>query len=159
MAAGRLGLEREEAAVELHQARAVADRDGRRIREPLEQQAVELRLRGLVERAGRLVEEQPVGFLQQRARNRQPLLLAAGQLVAPLGGRVELLAQRGKSHRVDHLVDLRMREGFFRPGISQRAAQRAERQVRPLRQHQHVRPLGDADRAVAERPDAAQRAE
>ena len=64
-----------------------------------------------------------------------------GEPVGPIGGLVERLAQMRKPGRVQHLVDLVRREGVVRPGIGKRAAQRAERQIRPLRQHQQLRAL------------------
>ncbi len=60
VAAGIVGLEREEPVMELDQARAVADRDDGGARQPVDQQAIQRRLRTLVERGGRLVEEQPM---------------------------------------------------------------------------------------------------
>ena len=62
--------ERQEALMEHDEARPVADRDDGRIRQALEQQAVEHGLCRLVERRRRLVEEQPVGLLQERAGDR-----------------------------------------------------------------------------------------
>ena len=52
------------AAVECAERRAVADGDDRRALEPLLQQPVQRRLGGLIERSGRLVEEQIIGLLQ-----------------------------------------------------------------------------------------------
>ena len=43
--------------------------------------------------------------------------------------------------------------------IGDRLAQRAERKVGALRQREHLRVLGEMDRALAERPQAGQRAE
>ncbi len=69
--------EPEEPSVELNEARPVADGDDSRFRQPLEQEVIERRLGALIERARRLVEEQPLRFLQERAGDGEPLLLAA----------------------------------------------------------------------------------
>src|ERR1041385_3165951 len=71
-----LAGKREPALVECGQRRAVADPYDRGVRQPLVQQFVERRLRRLVERRGRLVEEQEVRRMQDRARNPDALLLA-----------------------------------------------------------------------------------
>ena len=52
--------------------------------QPLLQQAVQRRLGGFVERRGRLVEEQIIRRVQQRARDGEPLLLAERQHAIPV---------------------------------------------------------------------------
>ena len=79
VAAGLVGIEREEARVELGEARAVADREDRGLRQPLHEQPVQRALGLLVETAGRFVEEQPVRPLEERAGEADALLLAAGE--------------------------------------------------------------------------------
>src|SRR3990170_5352860 len=108
--AGGVRLKLEEAARELGVARAVADGDDGRAGQPLDQQTIELRFRPLVERGRRLVEEQPLRLLQERARDRQSLLLPAGKLVGPVGGLVEFATQGLQSNRVEHLLDLALDE-------------------------------------------------
>ena len=83
----------EEAVVELNETRAVAYGDDRRVWQPREEQAIKLRFGRLVQGGCCLVQEQPIGLLQKRAGDRQPLLLASRQLVGPIGGHVELVAQ------------------------------------------------------------------
>ena len=89
-----------------------------------------------VQRAGRLVEHQDPRVAQQRAGDRQPLLLPAGEPV-PAGADdgVVAVGQRG-----DQVVDLRpaggglhLRVGGVGPGVPQVLADRAVQQVGLLR--------------------------
>src|SRR5262245_60644557 len=105
MAAGLVGLQREEALVERGEARAVANRDDGRAGQPLDHEVIERGLRGLVERARRLVEEEPLRLLQQCARDRKPLLLAARKLVGPIRRVVELSDERAESDRFQNVLD------------------------------------------------------
>ena len=89
-----VAFQRQAAAVERVQRRAVADRDDGRVRQPLLQQPVERGLGRLVERGGGLVEEQLVRLLQQRAGDAEPLLLAERQHAVPVRLLVEPLDQR-----------------------------------------------------------------
>src|SRR5262249_57470337 len=84
---------------------------------------------------------------------------AARELVSPIRRRVELVAEVRQPDVIDNLVDLLRRERILRPWIGERAPQGAQRQIGTLRQNQHIGALGDADRALAERPHAAKRAE
>src|SRR5689334_14462141 len=93
MRPGSLALEAKEAPVECLQARPVPDRYYGRLRQLLGNQLVEACLRGFVQRRRRLVEEQPVGLLQERPRDADTLLLAAGKLVCPLIRLVEPAGQ------------------------------------------------------------------
>ena len=81
--------------MERAERRAVADRDDRCGGQPLLQQAVQHRLGRLVERRGRLVEEQIIRRVKQHARDGEPLLLAAGKHAVP----VRLLVQPGNQFR------------------------------------------------------------
>ena len=58
------------------QRRAMAHAEYGRPREPLAHQSIEPRLRGLVHRRGRLIEEEPIGLLDERAGEGDALLLA-----------------------------------------------------------------------------------
>src|SRR5262245_33746851 len=58
----------------------VGDADHRRVRQAFLDEAVEARFDGLVERRRGFVEEQPLGLLKQRARDRETLLLAEAHL-------------------------------------------------------------------------------
>src|SRR5262249_50840094 len=60
-----------------------------------------------VERAGRLVEDEDGRVLEQRARDRDALLLAAGELEAPLAD-LRLVAER---QRFDERMDVRSLRG------------------------------------------------
>src|SRR5262249_53677489 len=75
-----LGDEREAFRVVPGDAWPVRDADDRRVGQALVDEAVEPRLDGLVERCRGLVEEQPFRLLEQRARDRQALLLAEAHL-------------------------------------------------------------------------------
>src|SRR5258705_6523448 len=72
------------------QCRPVADRDDRGLRQLLLEQAVQRGLRGFVERGGRLVEEQVVRRVQQRAYEPEALLFAQRQRPIPVPLRVGL---------------------------------------------------------------------
>src|SRR2546428_165499 len=71
-------------AVERAQRRAVADRDDGGLAQPLLHEPVERGLGGLVERGGRLVEEQIVGRVQDRPGDGEPLLLADREHPVPV---------------------------------------------------------------------------
>jgi len=60
------------------QLAAMTDADDRRSLQPLQEHFVELRLTRIVEIRGGFVEEQPGRLLQDRASERDALLLAAG---------------------------------------------------------------------------------
>src|SRR3954470_1099723 len=66
------------------EAGAMADRHQRRARQLLLQQPIERFLRFFRQRSGRLVEKQPVGTIEQRARKGEPLLLAAREHLRPV---------------------------------------------------------------------------
>src|SRR5689334_2797 len=159
MASGCIRPELEEAAMELDEARSVTDRDDGGLGQPLEQEAVKFSLGRLVERARRFIEEQPLRLLQQRARDREPLLLAPRELVGPVSGLVEPVAEIAEADSLDDLIDHLRGKYRLGSGIGQRPAQRTERQIRALRQNQHALSLGNADRPCAERPNPTERAE
>ena len=73
--------------------------------EPLFQQPIERGLGRLVERGGRLVQEQIVRRMQQRARDAEPLLLAERQHAVPVRLLVDALGQRRQADRGDQLGD------------------------------------------------------
>ena len=58
---------------------------------------IEIGLALFIERGGRFVEKQPVGRAEQRPRDREPLLLAAGKAHLPIVGFVELVDERGQA--------------------------------------------------------------
>src|SRR2546425_1009781 len=126
---------------------------GRR-REPLAHQLVEARLRRLIHRRGRLVEEQPVGFLDEGAGKSDPLLLAGGELERPVSGLVEPPGQLGKAHRVERLTQRRVVHPARGHGIAHHVPQRADGQVRLLGEHEDTGVARDADLTAPEGPDA-----
>ena len=63
--------------MKLRHGGAVGDRDHGEGRQPLLEQGVEHLLRCLVQGRGGLVQEQPVGSVDQSAREADPLLFAA----------------------------------------------------------------------------------
>jgi hypothetical protein len=67
----------------------VAHAEHGRARELLAHQLIEARLGRLVHRRGRLVEEEPVGLLDESAGEGDALLLARGELERPVAGLVE----------------------------------------------------------------------
>jgi len=58
-------------------------------REPLAYQSIEARLRSLIDRRGRLVEEEPIGFLDHRAGEGDALLFTRRKLERPVAGLAE----------------------------------------------------------------------
>ena len=65
------------------QCRAMAHTEYRRSREPFAHQSIKPCFGGLVNRRGRLVEKEPIGFLDQRSSEGDALLLAGGELERP----------------------------------------------------------------------------
>ena len=151
--------ERPFGVVQRAQRRAVADADDRRRRQRRAQPPVQPRFRRFVERRCRLVEEHPVGPVQQHARELQPLLLARRQHRGP----VERLVQAGaqarqfRLHQRLHDRALVERIGRLRPG--QRGGQRADRQVRSLRHEHQRRAVRQRDAAIAAPPEPGDRAQ
>ena len=72
----------------------MADRNQRGVGQARLQQLVERGFRCLVERGGRLVEEQIVGRLEERAGDAKPLLFAEREHAVPVRILVEPLGQR-----------------------------------------------------------------
>ena len=79
------------AAMEGGEVGAMGNADEGRLGQTLQQQLVERRLGLRIERRGRLVEEQPVGPLQEGAGQRQTLLLARRETAIPLMALIELV--------------------------------------------------------------------
>ena len=73
----------EMAMVKRGERRAMTDGHDRGLRQPPRQYGVKLGLKRLLDRGGGLVEQEPIGPHQQRARDRQALLLAARQPLRP----------------------------------------------------------------------------
>ena len=67
----------------------MAHAEYRRSREPLAHQSIQPRLRSLVNRRGRLVKEEPIGLLHERAGEGDALLLAGGKLERPMASLAE----------------------------------------------------------------------
>ncbi len=111
----------------LHERGTVRDRDDRRARKPLAEQLVEARLGLLVETRRGLVEEDPIGLDQERARQRQALLLAARKELLPVLGLIESILERAQVDQSQHLANLVVREGAGRLWIGHDLAQGPDR--------------------------------
>ena len=83
------------------------------LRDPLEL-GLDRFFRARVERRGGFVEDQDARILEQRARNRHALLLAAGELEAALADHGRVLRRQ----RLDEVVDVRGARGFDDFGIA-----------------------------------------
>ena len=59
-----------------------------------------------VERGGGFVEEEPVGLREQRARDRDALLLAAREALSPIAFLIELALELGQLRGVQGRLDL-----------------------------------------------------
>src|SRR5688572_29993935 len=77
------------ARVEGTQRRAMAYAEYGCAGKPLAHESIETRLRGLVHRRGRLIEEQPLRLLHQRAGKGDALLFAGGKLQRPMASLIE----------------------------------------------------------------------
>ena len=85
----------------------MADRDDRRVRQPLLDDPVDRFLGRLVEGRRRLVEEEPVGLREERARDREALLLAERQGLRPERFLVEPVDEMRQARRLEGLGDRR----------------------------------------------------
>ncbi|MNC85101.1 hypothetical protein D3C83_06780 [compost metagenome] len=131
----------------------MADADDRRVRQSLLQQEVEPLLGRRVERAGRLVQQQPVGLAQQRAAERDALLLPDRKLQRPVALLVQTPCEMRKAAGGEHLLQLPVLESPAPFRVAHHVTQAAYLQVRLLGQEQHARVPGQQDAAVPERPD------
>ena len=93
--------------VEARHRRSVRDGHQRGVRQPLLQDVVQLVLGLRIEAGGRLVQEDPVRLRQQRAGQRDALLLAARQALRPVVVMIQTIGQ------------------LRQPGIGQRLARSA----------------------------------
>jgi hypothetical protein len=121
------------------------------------QHAVDRGLGLLVERRGRLVEEQPFRPGEQRAGEREALLLAAGEALLPVVALVEPRGESGQLRRFQRGADVGVGMRLGAAGIGDRLAQRPDRQIGPLRQEHHVRRRADAPARMG--PDSGDGAE
>ena len=76
---------------------------------------VEFGLELLVERRGRFVEEQPVRPHQQRAGDREALLLAAGKALRPDLLAIELVGEKAEMRIASARADVLVRIGVRAP--------------------------------------------
>src|SRR5215831_7101751 len=95
-----VGADDEAAVVEGAQGGAVADADHCGRGEAFLDQGVEALLRVFIHGGGRLVEEEPVWLLDQRAGESNPLLLARRELHRPVLALVEAGDELGQAHRL-----------------------------------------------------------
>src|SRR5947199_5868703 len=98
--------QRQATRVEGGKRRTVSDRNNGNVRQPILDELVEPRLRRLVERGARLVKEQEVGRMQDRARDAEPLLLAEREHPVPVPTLLQPLCHRGKADRYEKIADL-----------------------------------------------------
>ncbi len=134
------------------------------MRQPLAEREVELDRCIDVQRRDRLVQEQDVGLVQQDAGEDQPLLLPAGEHVAPVVALVELGIDRGDERAEpdarQHVGDGDVAEGAARLGIGDELLQRhAVGHVRVLPGEERPRPLAERDPARAIGPEPGDRLE
>ncbi len=101
----------------------VRDHEARAAFHQRHERGLDRRFVGRVERAGRFVEDEDARVLEQHARDREPLALAAGELVAALADdRVVAVGQRR-----DEVVDVRGARGGDHFGFASRpGARRAD---------------------------------
>ena len=132
----RAGHERDDAMVERRELRTMADAENGRVPELVQQALHQSLLAHQIKRRGGLVEHDDVRTQEEDARERQTLLLPTGQGPVPRRFLVEarsempeidLMQGGGDLARVVPVVSVRVAHG---------PAQRAGRQVGPLRQHQ-----------------------
>ena len=102
------------------QRRAMADRDDAGLRQLAIDRRVELALQLLVERGGRLVQEEPVRLAQKGARDGEPLVLAAREaLEGDLAAEPDAVAR----NEVRKQISLRELEGVLRRAAEDAAAE------------------------------------
>ena len=77
------------ASVEGAQGRSMTDAEHSRVGKPLAHQSIQTRLRSLVHCRGRLIKEEPLGLLHQRAGKGDALLFAGGKLERPMASLAE----------------------------------------------------------------------
>ena len=147
----------ETAAMKGVQRRAVADRDEGRALEPFQQQPVKGCFGALVERGGCLIEEQIIRRLQQRARDREPLLFALRQHAIPMRLLVEARDELRQADRGERLRNTGIIERAAGCGIGDGVRKRRERKIGALRHQHHFRAVGHADLTGPKRPDAGNR--
>ena len=84
----------------------MADRDDARVGQALFERRVDVGFERFVERGGGFVEEEPVGLREQRPRDRDTLLLAAGEALTPIAFLIELALELGQLRGVQGRLDL-----------------------------------------------------
>src|SRR5271170_3944876 len=134
-----MGLQFQAALVERRQRRAVSDRDEGRVRQRFDDRSGEVSFALFVERGRSLVEKQPVGPRQQRARDRKPLLFAARQPHLPIVGLVEAIDERSQADLFERLAQGVIRKRRPSRRVRDRVAERADRNIRALRQQHQLR--------------------
>src|SRR5882724_3074739 len=104
----------------------MADRDERSARQPLLEQSIKRFLVLLGQRRRCLIEEEPVRCVEQRARESEPLLLAAGQHLSPVLAPLEIGRERAQADGLQRLSDLSIAELGRVSRISHGAFERAD---------------------------------
>src|SRR2546425_1278554 len=144
--------------VEGAQRGPMADAHDRGSREAGPEQSVQLRFGGLVERRGGFVEEEPLRPLHEGAGEGDALRLARREHLGPVPGLVEARDEVRKPARRERLPQRPVVHARRRHRVGHDLPERADRQVRDLRQEQHAPVLRAMDLSAPERPDAGDRA-
>src|SRR6516164_6684325 len=96
--------------------------------------------------------------MQQRPREREPLLLATAQSITPVLDLVKLTDERLEPCILQRRDNRLLVECPKRRRIADRLAQAGDRQIRALRKEQHPSMLWHFDLPLAKRPDPSHRA-
>src|SRR5262245_37694628 len=153
-----VGREGDPAPVEPNDLRPVPDADPGRLAQLLPEQRVEPTLRLAIESGARLVQEEPLGPLQERARERQPLLLPRRETLLPVVALLEAIDQMLEAALSQPPAHLVVGEATLARWIRDGAPQGSDGQVGPLRQEETRGGAGSLDRPGSERPDPGERA-
>src|SRR5215813_12170895 len=154
-----VGGELEVAHVVRGDARSMRDADDRRPREVCAELAIDVALRRLVQCGGRLVEEEPRGGVEERARQREQLLLPGRQLLPPVLHLAQAGGERAEPASPERGHDRRVPERPWVGRIGDRLAEGGDRQVRTLREEEHALGGRSSDLPSAVWPEPGERPE
>ena len=118
-------VEHDDAVRVLHRADPLCDDQARRARKVGFEALSQRRVGAVVEGGERVVEDQDLRLSRERPRDRQPLLLPAGQVCAALRD----LAVKSVRKRVDKVLRLRKRQRFVERRFGALTCGAAEREV------------------------------
>eukprot|EP00166_Cyanidium_caldarium_P006427 ctg_940.g412 len=151
--------------VESPQARSVAHRQQRdaQLARALVQEALHVQ----THRRGAFVEHRVLRSMEEQSRHSQPLLLAAAEHIGPVTHivpAVAAFAQFTQMHLLQQLLQIIVAQAALAhvaggQRVDDLLAQRAQRQVRPLRHVEHAVIGWTVQRAAVQRPQSAQHPE